>query len=396
MDKKTFEISLPASKSISNRLLILQSLFPEIQIENLSSARDTQLLKSALENTDNTINVRDAGTAMRFALGYWALKTKRPVLLTGTDRMLQRPVGPLVDALNQLGAKIEYTSRKGFPPIMVFPSVFIRNSVKVEAGISSQFISSLILIAPALPKGLFLEFETEKSISKPYWKMSLELVKELGVDYRIKNEGIQIYPVKKVVKTRFTVENDWSSASYFYAATALYGKKIRLKNLNQNSLQGDQILHQIYKQFGVETVFINDTVILHKKEIKYPDFIEMDCTNFPDLAQTLAVTCYGLKIPCRLTGLKTLRIKETDRIEALATELKKLHAVVHAGKDYLEITPPSRFPDFKGEINTYKDHRMSMSFATLLPLFPRMNIRDKENVRKSFPGFWKEWRKLFP
>jgi 3-phosphoshikimate 1-carboxyvinyltransferase len=388
-------IRIPGSKSISNRLLILQALYPGIRIENLSTARDTQLLRKALTSQDNIIDVMDAGTAMRFATAFFAATTKRRIVLTGTGRMKNRPVKPLVNALLSIGASIRYLEKEGYPPLEIVPAGITGNRVNIEADVSSQFISALMLIAPALPGGLGIAFDKRDSVSQPYWRMTLELLKRAGAEVDETGNEIYIYPPDKALDKHFTVESDWSSASYFYSAVAVTGKTLCLERLYADSLQGDAVSVRLFEKLGVHTEFQTDgRVLISKKMTDLPASFEADCTDCPDLAQTLAVTCFALKIPCKLTGLQTLRIKETDRIDALRNELRKLGATVQTGGDWLHIIPPAEFPAFDGEIETYADHRMSMSFAVLSLLFPEMKIKDKQNVVKSYPGFWDDWDKI--
>ncbi len=395
MAKQPPHIRIPGSKSISNRLLVLQAFYPVLKIRNLSTARDTALLQQALKDDGETIDVMDAGTAMRFATAYYAAHTSKPVLITGTERMQRRPIGPLVEALRSLGAKIEYGGEEGYPPMRIFPAKLRGGEVSINPGVSSQFITALMLIAPSLPEGLCIRFDKNESVSVPYWQMTAELLRQLGATVEDVADGICIEALDKPEKTDFTVESDWSSASYFYAGTALTGKPVRLSAFQKPSLQGDSITEKHFEDFGVKTVWDGDSILLQKIRESEKDNRQIDCTAFPDLAQTLAVTCFGLQIPCKLTGLKTLRIKETDRIAALENELSKLGATVRSGADWLEIIPPSAFPVAQPvRIHTYNDHRMSMAFASLQPLFPHMEILDKENVRKSYPDFWAVWEDL--
>ncbi len=388
-------IRIPASKSISNRLLILQALYPALQIENLSTARDTQILQKALRQTTGTVDIADAGTAMRFALAFFALKTKNKITLTGTRRMQERPVKPLAEALIKLGARLEFPSRYGYPPAIVNPARLDRtNTVSIEPSVSSQFISALLLIAPALPQGLQLQFNRQQSVSYPYVNMTLEILKKAGVSVTEKPEGIEVKPAKKLTETSFTVESDWSSASYFYAYTAITGKSVTLGHFEKNSLQGDSIISRLFKNFGVETRWENNRIILQKKQSTLPGQLHFNCKPYPDLAQTLAVTCLALNIPCRLTGLETLHIKETDRVQALKTEMEKLGAKIRATHGKMEIQPPQKLVQTPVEIETYHDHRMTMAFAPLLFVKDNLTIKDRENTVKSFPGFWDIWEKL--
>ncbi len=386
------EIQIPSSKSISNRLLVLQALFPDIRIDRLSVARDTVLLKKALEEKADIIDVQDAGTAMRFSLAYLAFHTHKPVLLTGTERMKQRPVGPLAEALRSLGAKIEYAETEGYPPLRVYPAVPKGNTVQIDERVSSQFITALMLIAPAMPEGLHIRFNTRRSVSKPYWKMTAMLLRDAGVDVNISDEGVLVKPLRTLKKKDFVVESDWSSASYFYEATAISGKPVFLRYFDENSLQGDSRIRNTFRVFGVKTTFMKGGILLEKNpHWWFHGCYLADCKPCPDLAQTIAVTCAALNVSCRLNGLKTLRIKETDRISAMHNELKKLGVEVRSGDYYLQIISAKNLDLHNKTIETYRDHRMNMAFAPLMLLHKELQISDPGNVDKSYPGFWEDW-----
>ncbi len=392
--KKPPLITLPASKSIGNRLLVLGKLFPGIRFDPLPTARDTILLRNAINSTGTHIDVRDAGTAMRFALAYYGLFAFRPVILDGTPRMRRRPVGPLVDALRSLGAKIEYLERPGFPPLHIKPSEAAKQGgeVKLDAGVSSQFITALMLVAPATRQGIRIQLQG-MPVSRPYIRMTTLLLQQADIPVRQTGDSIEVLPPVRPPAKNFRVESDWSAAAFYYARTALTGRPVRLAYFPQPPVQGDAVAEKLFAQLGVETRRKGNELHLQHTEKPLPPRMEIDCRDFPDLAQPLAVTCFGLRIPCKLTGLQTLRIKETDRIQALETELGKLGSSTHAGKNWLEIIPPDVFPAFNGRIRTYNDHRMSMSFAVLQNIFPDMQIEDPENVAKSYPGFWEDWEK---
>ncbi len=388
------EINIPASKSISNRLLILAAQFPgSIQIKNLSTARDTVLLKNALESDEHIRDVKDAGTAFRFLTAFLPFHTPNPVTLTGSERMKQRPVGALVEALRHLGAKIEYLEKEGFPPLRIFPSSFISSSVEIRSDVSSQFISALMLVGMKNPGGLTIHLK-KSPVSVSYIQMTASMMHDLDIDVQISKDKIYVPYTSRIEKKVMEVEPDWSAASYFFSYTSVTGKPVLLLNFKPHSVQGDRHVVEIYKKLGVENTFTESGLFLKQKNIDSTDFFEADFLLNPDLAQTVAVTCLARKKPCRLTGLKTLRVKETDRIQALKNELKKFGAKVEATDDSLEILPPKNLVFPNEGIVTYKDHRMTMSFAVMQKIFPELVIHDKNNVVKSFPGFWKEWNKL--
>ena len=389
-------IAVTGSKSESNRLLLLQALYSNITIENLSNSDDTVVLKKALETSSRTVDIHHAGTAMRFLTAYFASTDDVDVILSGSKRMHERPIKILVDALKDLGANIEYLDMYGYPPIRIYGTKLKGETVKMKANVSSQYISALLLIAPTLPMGLTLELEgTITSI--PYINMTLSLLEQLDVKTLFEQNTIHIFPKKAVKDTRFVVESDWSSASYFYSLIALSNdSKVTLTSYSGESLQGDAALCSIYKDLGVATAFnASETAItLSKSGKKISSFLALNLSNTPDIAQTIAVTCFGLGIGCKLTGLHTLKIKETDRLLALKTELEKLGAEISITNDSLEleINSDTAFSEVNSEIceiDTYQDHRMAMAFAPLALKYPLI-INDPMVVTKSFPSFWKD------
>lgn len=385
----SFQIT--GSKSESNRLLILQALYPSIEIHNLSNSDDTNLMLNALNSSESEINIGHAGTTMRFLTSYFSVKPNSEIILTGSPRMQERPIKILVDALRSLGAKIEYVKNDGFPPLKITGTTLTDNKVTIDGSVSSQYISSLLLIAPTLPNGLTIEFEG-KITSIPYIQMTLSLLNDLGVTTKFEGQFITVTPTKEINNTEFTVESDWSSASYAYSFVALTNKgKLEISSYKQNSLQGDSVLQEIYKEFGVKTTFNEHTLLLEKIEnFTLPEKVEFDLVKAPDIAQTIAVTAFGLGIECHMTGLHTLKIKETDRIIALYNELSKLGANIEYTDETLTVKA------FKEEINsdihiaTYNDHRMAMAFAPLL-LKTNINIDDAGVVSKSYPSFWEDY-----
>lgn len=384
------EIKITGSKSETNRLLLLKALYPNIVIENTSNSDDSEVMNAALTNITNTVDVHHAGTAMRFLTAYFASQENKTVTLTGSSRMKERPIKILVEALNQLGAKIEYLENDGFPPIKIKGKKLTVSKVSLQANVSSQYISALLLIAPSLQNGLELELIGEiTSIS--YINMTLNLLQEIGVETSFIGNIIVVKPKTQNPKPKTqTVESDWSSASYFYSIVALskVGTQIVLSSFKENSLQGDAILATIYQQMGVETHFEKEKITLIKNSKPINQNIKIDLNNAPDIAQTIAVTAFGLGIGCQLTGLHTLKIKETDRLEALKKELSKLGAAISVTNESLRIEP-SKSINSNQNIATYNDHRMAMAFAPLA-LKTNINIENAEVVSKSYPDFWND------
>jgi 3-phosphoshikimate 1-carboxyvinyltransferase len=386
------KIAVTGSKSESNRLLILQALYPNLEIENLSNSDDTKVLQKALESKDEVIDIHHAGTAMRFLTAYFVSKEGREVLLTGSQRMQERPIAILVDALRGLGAEITYEKNEGFPPLRIKGKKLLENEVKVQANISSQYISALMLIAPSLHKGLKIYLEG-KVTSVPYIKMTLQLLKQCGINGFFENNVIFIESVSQIPQKQIVVESDWSSASYFYSMAALSDSaEINLTSYRENSLQGDRSTADIYQKLGVKTTFLEGELKLEKTEVELPETLQLDLANSPDLAQTVAVTCFGLGIGAQLTGLHTLRIKETDRLQALKNELEKLGGQVEISEDTLRLSASEEIkPNIA--IDTYNDHRMALAFAPLALKIPIV-INDAGVVSKSFPEFWENLQQL--
>ncbi|RLD27635.1 MAG: 3-phosphoshikimate 1-carboxyvinyltransferase [Bacteroidetes bacterium] len=388
-------ITITGSKSESNRLLLLQALYPEISIENLSNSDDSVLMQKALQSTKNVIDIHHAGTAMRFLTAYFSIQEGREIILTGSNRMQERPIQILVEALQQLGAEISYEKNQGFPPIQIKGKTLTKSKVTLNANVSSQYISAVLLIAPKLKNGLELTLEG-KITSVPYIEMTLSLLKKIGVETSFSNNIINIkHKTQNPKSNNFVVESDWSSASYYYSIVALsdVGTEIGLSFYKKNSLQGDWALTEIYKEFGVQTTFENDSIIIEKSSIvNRQSSIEFDLSNSPDIAQTIAVTCFGLGIECFLTGLHTLKIKETDRLLALKIEIEKLGGQVKITQDSLQILDSNSI-NKNINIETYNDHRMAMAFAPLALKTPLI-INDAEVVSKSYPNFWNDLKTL--
>ena len=387
---KASTIQITGSKSESNRLLLLQALYPEIKITNVSNSDDSVLMSKALASRDNIIDIHHAGTAMRFLTAYFSTQDGRDIELTGSKRMKERPIAILVDALNQLGADISYKENQGFPPLLIKGKKLTKNKVTLKANVSSQYISALLLIAPKLENGIELTLDGEIT-SVPYIKMTLSLLEEIGVKTKFEGNLITIAPKKQseVNAQQLTVESDWSSASYYYsiAAMSAIGTSITLSSYKQNSLQGDSALATIYKSFGVTTTFKDNSVTLQKvEEVTLDTQINFDLKNAPDIAQTISVTAFGLGLECHLTGLHTLKIKETDRLVALKTEIEKLGGQVAITDNSLTLKKATNRQQ-NITIATYNDHRMAMAFAPLALKVPII-IEDSKVVSKSYPTFW--------
>lgn len=389
LPNKTLQIG--GSKSITNRLLILKKLFGGIEIENISNSQDSELMMKALNSDKETIDVHHAGTAMRFLTSYFAIQQGRTTILTGSERMKQRPIGFLVDALRSLGAEIEYLEKEGFPPLKITGKKLEKNWVKIPANVSSQFITSLILIGGKLENGLAIELLGEIT-SRPYLEMTLQILTDLGIENSFEGQLIQIKPLKNnPLKTKkFVVESDWSSASYFYSLAAIGWQMIHLKSYKKKSLQGDSALAEIYERFfGIKTDFKDNAEIslIPITDFKAPDRLILDMNNCPDIAQTVCVTAVAKKIPFEITGLATLKVKETDRLSALKSELAKIGCEVEITESSIKSLSFSAAKE-PVSIATYNDHRMAMSFAPFC-LLKDINIEHPEVVEKSFPDFWK-------
>lgn len=387
------EITITGSKSETNRLLLLQALYSNISIENISKSDDSDAMQTALLSNENVIDIHHAGTAMRFLTAFFAVQEGREVLLTGSSRMKERPIKILVEALQQLGVEITYEGEVGFPPIRIKGQKITENKVSLKANVSSQYISALLLIAPRLENGLELKLEGEIT-SLPYIKMTLALLNKIEVETSFENNVIKVKPKSSIENLQLLVESDWSSASYFYSIMAFsdIGTRIKLSSYKQNSLQGDSALVEIYKDFGVETVFVNNIVVLHKVHNCQLSIANYELNNCPDIAQTIAVTCFGLGIACNLSGLHTLKIKETDRLEALKIELTKLGANISVTNNSLNLESSFKINE-NISISTYQDHRMAMAFAPLA-LKTSITIENAQVVSKSFPTYWKELKSI--
>ncbi len=386
-------IRITGSKSESNRLLVLQALYPGIRIENLSDSDDSRVMQRALASGEGHIDIHHAGTAMRFLTAYFATREGREVVLTGSERMKQRPIQVLVEALRELGASVEYMEQDGCPPLRIAGKRIAKAEVELPAHVSSQYISALLLIAPALPGGLNLHLKGQIT-SLPYIQMTLGLLNQLGIPAVMKGQDIRVPHVPELPSQVCVVESDWSSASYHFSILALSepGSTLSLTAYREDSLQGDRVLCDLFRPLGVRSRFEGNTLILEKTAQSLPGHLSLDLVQQPDLAQTLAVCCFGLGIPCDLTGLHTLKIKETDRLEALRAELTRLGAGIRVTGQSLHLEKRERiYPGVS--IRTYNDHRMAMAFAPL-SLITDLFIEDAGVVSKSYPGFWEDLESL--
>lgn len=380
-------ITLPLSKSISNRALIINALTPNAKtLQSVAKCDDTDAMLGALNSCEENINIGAAGTAMRFLTAYFASTPGHNVVLDGTERMRQRPIKALVDALRDCGAKIEYTQNEGFPPLAIEGSNLAGGEVSLPASISSQYISAIIMVAPLMQNGLTITLEGVIT-SRPYILMTLSMMEYWGVKCTFEGNVIRV-PHCQYSPIEFDIEADWSAASYWYEISALSAGCISLKELKNNSIQGDSLLMKYFEKLGVDSQFEDEelTLLPSPEQLSH---IELDLSEQPDIAQTIAVTCCMLRIPFRLTGLATLKIKETDRLEALKNELAKLSFDLRIEQDSVLIWDGDQHPVFEiPRIDTYKDHRMAMAFAPAALYIPGLIINDIEVVSKSYPEYW--------
>jgi len=385
-------IQLPSSKSISNRALIINALGNGTHHpENLSDCDDTRVMIRALNDDKETIDIMAAGTAMRFLTAYLSV-TPGTRIITGTERMQQRPIQVLVNALRELGADIEYVANDGFPPLRITGRELRKDTISLPGNVSSQYISALLMIAPVLTNGLTIRL-TGDIISRPYINLTLQLMNDFGVraewtdDHRLKVEP-QAYH-----STPFYVESDWSAASYWYQIVALSKEaEVTLPGLFKDSYQGDSQVAGIFRSLGVETIYKDKTVIL-KKNGKSVERLDYDFINQPDLAQTFVVACALLNIPFRFSGLQSLKIKETDRMAALITEMRKLGYILHETDGSVLSWEGERCTtEEHPAIDTYEDHRMAMAFAPTCLALPEILINNPQVVSKSYPRYWEDLR----
>ena len=387
------EIKITGSKSETNRLLILKELFKKISLSNISNSDDSNVMRKALNSDESIIDIGHAGTAMRFLTSFYAISDGREIVLTGSERMKERPIKILVDALNELGANIKYTGNKGYPPLKIKGKNISGGEIILPSNISSQYLTSLLLIGPRLKNGLKIKLSGQIT-SYPYVKLTLEFLKRIGVDLEVKRDFIFVKNITDIKEKNIKIESDWSSASYFFSAVALSRfSNLKLSFFSTDSLQGDSILVKLYKKLGVVSKIKNGNLLLSKNsKFQKPNFINLNLNDTPDLAQTIAVTCLGLKINCELNGLHTLKIKETDRLLALKNEISKFGASVKITNDSLHLIAKKNLKH-DVEIDTYNDHRMAMAFAPLA-LKNNLKIKNEKVVTKSYPAFWKDLQSI--
>ncbi|MDR2621687.1 MAG: 3-phosphoshikimate 1-carboxyvinyltransferase [Dysgonamonadaceae bacterium] len=390
-------IALPASKSISNRVLILNALsgspFP---IENLSGSDDTQVLLKALESKDTLINIGAAGTAMRFLAAYFS-QCEGNRIITGSERMKNRPVKILVEALLQVGAAISYVEKEGFPPLQIKGRKLQGGEITLDGSVSSQYLSALMMVAPLMEQGLNINLKGN-IISRPYIEMTLRLMELFGVKAFREENTVRVAPQTYTARP-FKVESDWSAASYWYETVALAqgNPEVELLGLGKNSLQGDSKSTELFEKLGIKTDFApsgNVRLTRFPLDRAYSEVYQYNFVNEPDLAQTLVVTCCLLEIPFRFSGLQSLKIKETDRISALQTELKKLGYIVQSEPDgVMKWEGEHCEPESDPVISTYEDHRMAMAFAPVCLKTGKIRINEPGVVSKSYPGYWEDLKK---
>lgn len=394
-------IELPASKSISNRALIINALTGgSLQPDNLSDCDDTEVMINALRDMPETIDIKAGGTAMRFMTAYLAV-TKGCHTITGTDRMKHRPISVLVDALRYLGASIEYEGEEGYPPLKIEGHPLDGGHLEIPGNVSSQYISALLMIGPVMKDGLELKL-TENIVSRPYIDLTLCMMKDFGADAEWTDIDTITVKQQPYMTRDYTIENDWSAASYWYEMMALSGdcdSEINLTGLMDGSYQGDSVVKYIFSLLGVKTLFKSKekatltTVTIKRKRTTLPR-MDYDFINQPDLAQTFVVCCAVMGIPFRFTGLASLKIKETDRIEALKKEMRKIGFVIKDANDSELIWDGERCnPDENPVIDTYEDHRMALAFAPVAALIPGLRINDPQVVTKSYPKYWEDLKK---
>ncbi|MCJ7422563.1 MAG: 3-phosphoshikimate 1-carboxyvinyltransferase [Candidatus Sulcia muelleri] len=395
-------VNITGSKSESNRFLILKALYPDIiELENISNSDDTFILKKALFSKKKLINIKHSGTAMRFLTAFFSIKENREVILTGSYRMQERPISVLVETLKKLGGNIFYEKKNGYPPLRIIGKKLLGGEINIDANISSQYISALMLIASKFENGLKI-YLSNKITSISYIKMTLKVLKKLGINVLWNKNIIYIKKIKFKKKIKITIESDWSSASYYYSLVALSKTAdLNLKFFNKKNIQGDSIISNIYKNFfNVKTLFKNNEINLKKLidiDLNSIDIdlnsIDIDLNSTPDIAQTIVVTCTGLKIKCVLRGLETLKIKETDRLNALKNELSKLGVKSIITNSSIELLNFNEIKKKEIYIYTYDDHRMAMSFSTLGIIYP-ISILNYNVVSKSYPNFWVDLKSI--
>lgn len=392
-DKIATSIQLPSSKSICNRALIIWALSKGCKsIDNLSDCDDTRVMVRALENMPDTIDIMAAGTAMRFLTAFLSV-TEGEHTITGTERMRQRPIKILVDALRSIGADIEYTENEGFPPLKIKGTRLEGKEITLPGDVSSQYISALMMLGPILKNGLKLKL-TGNIISRPYINLTIEIMKEFGGKAEWEKDNVIVIHPQNYKPIPYYVESDWSAASYWYEIAALSEDAcIELPGLFEKSFQGDSKVAELFEQLGVKTEYADKHITLSKSR-NITERLEYDFVNQPDLAQTFVVTCCMLEIPFRFSGLQSLKIKETDRMVALMNEMKKLGYVISESEgSILEWNGEKCESETTPAIDTYEDHRMAMAFAPAALKLKNIRINNPQVVSKSYPGFWNDLTK---
>jgi 3-phosphoshikimate 1-carboxyvinyltransferase len=387
------QVNLPGSKSVSNRVLIIKALSGlPFEINNLSDSDDTIFLERALSeyaHLDN-VHIGHAGTDMRFLTAFFSMQPKT-VILTGSDRLKERPVKDLVEVLKVLGADISYLEKEGYPPLRITGRELSGGEVEMDATISSQFVTALLLISPYFMEGLILSLSGEL-VSKPYIALTINVMKEFGAEVSWEQNQIRVFskPYAYEKKTYY-VEADWSSASYYYSMVALseVNTSVTLMGLSENSSQADARCSALYRWFGVDTIFDKGKAIIKKTGQMKPGLLELNLVDCPDIAQTLVVTCIAMRCPFRFSGLQTLKIKETDRIKALQLEARKFGIELETSDNTIQWLKPTDIKNDECVVSTYHDHRMAMSFSPLSLEMEGLCIDDPDVVSKSYPLFWK-------
>ncbi len=390
-----FQIHISGSKSISNRFLIMEALAStKVKVSNLSNSDDSEVMQSILAHQEQVNwDVGHAGTAMRFLTAYAAIQ-KRDIVLCGSQRMHQRPIGPLVDALRSLGVQIDYLENEGFPPLKINGSEIQGGELDIPGSMSSQFISALAMIAPSVPGGLRINILNDL-VSKPYLQMTLSMMEAFHIQYNWSGNEIVI-PEQEYLVNDFEIESDWSSASYWFSLVAVgIVPEVILTSFFDNSSQGDSALINMYEQLGVKAIQEGNKLILTKSGAIVDQF-KYNFHEQPDIAQTVVVSCFMLGVPAIMTGLETLPIKETDRLKAMQVEIGKLGGKIQIENQnsLLLVQSTGNIPSGPIQIETYKDHRMAMAFAPLTFIHKNMEILDSNVVSKSYPDFWKDLSKI--
>jgi len=388
-------VKLEGSKSITNRVIIIKALCPEFfEMNNFSLSEDAETMVELINSSEPVLNCKDGGTTLRFLTAFLAIH-EGEVVLTGSARLQQRPIGPLVDALNFLGANIEYMGEVGYPPLRIKGKRLTGNRIDIDGSVSSQFISALLLIAPVLKDGLVVRLKGEIS-SRPYIQMTLNIMKHFGINYEWTQSVISV-PHQEYLARKYNVEGDWSAASYYYSMAAMADEvDLKLMGLNKLSYQGDAVIQNIMTQFGVVTTFIEGGIHLTKNSnVSLPKSLDYDFIDCPDLAQTILATCAGLGIPLKLRGVDSLQIKETDRIAAMQTELGKLGLPLVPLASTWNLGVTLNEPDTSNIVfDTHNDHRMAMALTPLVLKYGHLSINDPQVVAKSYPMFWEDIKTL--